>query len=406
MRFCFLMPQLEHYSPVSGGAIATVTANVAHELERGGDCVDVIAPDCGEPTYRRGKLHLVNVHKAGALREIAAHLEARLRRWHFPHEGRFFSKSLQTLGRVSPDVVVLANDLERISLVRRLLPRSKVVVWLHNECRLRKGSGSRLSDADAFLCCSDHIKRWFVAEYDIPSARVYTAYAGIDRSAFYPEADDPDQKELRLLFTGRLDPNKGVDIAVDSVLRLRAMGLPIQLSIAGNIWFYGQGNAYRDAFQCRLRAAMGADGIDWLGHVPRRFLPRVMRQHDVGLVLSRSDEPFGLVVLESMASGLAVLASPRGGLPEACSGAAILVEPNNTTEIERVLHRLCEDRDELRRWKKRSLSRVQSASWSATAWALRRAVESRTNGCDSIGLADSQPVAGRDLCKSGAFKTA
>ena len=60
-RFCFLMPHLEHYSPVSGGAIATVTANVVAELLVRGHKVDVVASDCSEPFYDHGDIHPVRV---------------------------------------------------------------------------------------------------------------------------------------------------------------------------------------------------------------------------------------------------------------------------------------------------------------------------------------------------------
>ena len=177
-----------------------------------------------------------------------------------------------------------------------------------------------------------------------------------------------------MLFTGRLDPNKGVDIAVNVVARLRSKGVRIRLSVAGNVWFYRQKGSDRDPFQKGLRAAMRAGGVDWIGHVPRRFLPDVMRAHDVALVPSRSEEPFGLVVLESMASGLAVVASPRGGVREACGGAAMLVDPEDTEGMEECLKTLSIDRCELDRWKARSLDRAKAANWRGTAEVVCGAV--------------------------------
>ncbi len=373
-HFCFLMPHLEHYSPVSGGAIATVTANVSDELVLRGHKVDVVASDCSEPFYEQGEVHPIRVGMVGAIPEIAAHLEARFRGWDTPNGGRFYSASLSVLERLLPDVVVLANDLERISAVRRVVPRARIVVWMHNECRLRKTIPNVLRDADAVLCCSQYIKSWVLREYGLAPELVHTAYAGIKRNVFYPSSDAARPSELRVLFTGRLDPNKGVDIAVNLVGRLRSKGVPIRLSVAGNVWFYRQRGSDRDPFRISLRKAMKAAGVDWLGHVPRRFLPGVMRGHDVALVPSRSEEPFGLVVLESMASGLAVVASPRGGVPEACGGAAMLIDPEDTAGMEGCLETLAWDQEELERWKVRSIERVKAASWSGTAAVLCGAV--------------------------------
>lgn len=380
MHFCFLMPQLERYSPVSGGAIATVTANVSCELLRNSHRVDVITAECCEPVYEYGTVHEVRAGANGAISEMAAHLEARLRGWDSPNGGRYYSAGLKVLAKLQPDIVVLANDLERITAVRLLLPSVRIVVWVHNECRLGRGMPDRLKDADVFLCCSDYIRNWMMSEYGLNASSVYTAYAGIDGTRFTPESLPSDQKELRVLFTGRLDPNKGVDIAVDVVGRLRGKGVPIRLSVAGNVWFYPRKGADRDPFLSRLRTAMRGGGVDWMGHVPRRFLPEVMRRHDVALVPSRSKEPFGLVVLESMASGLAVVASPRGGLSEACGGAAMLVDPEDAGGIETFLERLCRNRAELDSWKVRSLERVKTARWSATAEMLCSAVGAKNDG--------------------------
>jgi len=387
MHFCFLMPQLEYYSPVSGGAIATVTANVSRELLKNSHRVDVVTSECCEPLYGDGTVHEVKARSAGAVSEVAAHLEARLRGWDSPNGGRYFSSGFKMLDKLRPDTVVLANDLERIAAVRRLLPQVRIVVWVHNECRLRRGGADQVRDADVLLCCSEYIRNWMVREYALDASRVYTAHAGIDETLFSPASSPLVQKELRVLFTGRLDPNKGVDIAVNVVARLRNKGVPISLSVAGNAWFYPQKGATRDPFQNGLRSAMRFGGVDWMGHVPRRFLPEVMRQHDVALVPSRSQEPFGLVVLESMASGLAVVASPRGGLSEACGGAAILVDPEDSVGIEAWLERLCSDRAELERWKIRSLERIKAARWSGTAETLCRAVGARTIGvtCGELG---------------------
>ena len=394
MRFCFLMPQLEHYSPVSGGAIATVTANVARELQFMGHRVDVVAADSYDPVYAAGCFHSVRESSGGALFEIAAHFEARLRGWDAPHGGRYYSAGLRLLERLQPDVVVLANDLARISAVRRLLPRVRIVVWMHNECRLRKGMPNGFGDADAFLCCSHYVKNWLVREYGLALSRVHTAHAGIDRTLFYPDTTTTAQRDLRVLFTGRLDPNKGVDIAVNVVSRLRKKGASIRLSVAGNVWFYRLKGGERDPFQTGLRTAMRDGGVDWMGHVPRRFLPAVMRRHDVALVPSRSEEPFGLVVLESMASGLAVVASPRGGLSEACGGAGMLVDPEDNNGMERTLERLSMDPDDLGSWKARSLERVKTADWSGTAGVLCRAVGAQTREvqeCETLSAKEPRP---------------
>jgi glycosyltransferase involved in cell wall biosynthesis len=409
MHFCFLLPQMEHYSPVSGGAIATVTVNVCKELQSLGQHVDVIASDCCEPLYNEGTLHLIHPGEVRPVFESALHFEARFRGWDAPHEGRFYAQALTILKTLRPDVVVLANDLRRIAPVRRAVPSAQIVSWLHNECGLREGASAQCEEADAFLCCSEYIRNWLLRQYQLDQARVHTALAGVDHERFYPSFGPNHGGNLRVLFTGRLDQNKGVDIAVDTVSKLREQGVPIQLSVAGNAWFYQRKGREKSSFQDGLRKAMKESGSDWLGHVPRRFLPEVMRGHDLALVLSRSREPFGLVVLEAMASGLAVIASPRGGLMEACGGAAMLVDPENSQRIADLMEILATDPAELMKWRDRSRQRSMTARWSHTAAVLCGAVGARRDRnypveCRGRSLGDAAQLANQFCDSEGTLQ--
>ena len=99
--------------------------------------------------------------------------------------------------------------------------------------------------------------------------------------------------------------------------------MPISLTVAGGLWFYGHGDEMNDPYFRLLKSKMDAAEASCLGHVVRAEVPELIRDHDVVCVLSRSQEPFSLVALEAMASGCAVIASNRGGLPEACGGSGL-----------------------------------------------------------------------------------
>ena len=59
--------------------------------------------------------------------------------------------------------------------------------------------------------------------------------------------------------------------------------------------------------------------------------------HTTLSVFSRWDDPFCLVVLEAMASGCAVVASLRGGIPEAAGGAAVLAPSDDPDSVATIL---------------------------------------------------------------------
>ena len=135
---------------------------------------------------------------------------------------------------------------------------------------------------------------------------------GVDRVRFAPERRDDQwrraqgwsDEDVVLLFFGRLVLEKGVRDFVSVVQRLRASGVAVRPLIVG-------AGPARDEFD-----ALG-DAV-FTGHVEGEELARAIASADILLHPSRT-EAFGNVVLEAMASGLAVVCA-------AADSAAALVE--------------------------------------------------------------------------------
>lgn len=121
-----------------------------------------------------------------------------------------------------------------------------------------------------------------------------------------------------LIFVGRLIRGKGVQILIEAMRELARRGFQRQLTIVGT------GRA-RAEF---MRAAEGLP-INFLGVKHGRELRDLIADHKTLVVPSLEPEPFGIVALEGLASGCAVVASRNGGLPEAVGPHGVLFEPNN-----------------------------------------------------------------------------
>jgi glycosyltransferase involved in cell wall biosynthesis len=142
-------------------------------------------------------------------------------------------------------------------------------------------------------------------------------WQGVDLRVFSPR-DARDTRDARdvspapaLLYTGRLHPTKGCDLAIRALGQLRRRGVAATLTLAG------RGDVAEEA---RLRAVAAEEDVErhvrWLGFVPRADLPEIYRAHDVFLFPSRWAEPAGLTYLEAMACGVPVVALARGGAAE------------------------------------------------------------------------------------------
>lgn len=160
------------------------------------------------------------------------------------------------------------------------------------------------------------------------------------------------------LFVGRLEPHqKGLEPLVRSLAILpRSVGF--ELRIIGEDW----GGA---ALVRRLASELGVDDrITLVGRVPRENLLREYAAADL-LVMPSLFEPFGIVLLEAMASGLPVVASRVGGIPEVVvdGETGLLVEPGNASEIASAVLRLAESPGLRARMGARGRERARSYSW-------------------------------------------
>lgn len=113
---------------------------------------------------------------------------------------------------------------------------------------------------------------------------------------------------------GRVDTWKGFDVALDAFVLVREQ-LPDARLVLTGVPVRGKAD-YARGLQER---AAGTPGTCWTG--PRRDVPDLFADLDVLLVPSTSPEPYGLVVVEALASGCPVVASAAGGPVEILAAA-------------------------------------------------------------------------------------
>ena len=164
----------------------------------------------------------------------------------------------------------------------------------------------KLARAGSWLFASNTLaERARKGGWELAEARV--AFPGIDHALFYDPPPPRGEWAWRLLYCGRIDERKGIDLAVES---LAHMPPGARLRVVG-----GGDEEHLSALGA-LTDRLGLAGRVSFERRPRAELPSVYAEADATLFPVRWAEPFGLVPLESMAMGTPAVASGRGGSGE------------------------------------------------------------------------------------------
>ena len=177
---------------------------------------------------------------------------------------------------------------------------------------------------------------------------------GVDIDRFAKAEAWPTDRPA-VLFTGRHEPRKGLRVLLDAFAGLEDRAV---------LWVVGLGPETEE-----LRAR-GQPGVEWLGQVSDLELARRMKAATVFCAPSLHGESFGVVLLEAMAAGTAVVASDIDGYRDVSHDEedALLVPAGDRVALRRALRRALGDellRDEL----------TDAASARVQAFAMTRLAE-------------------------------
>lgn len=256
------------------------------------------------------------------------------------------SRSLQL-----PLVVTLQGELTMDAA--QIFQRSRFAQWLMRTV---------LREADAITACSGQTLREaeeFLGEPFGERGRV--VYNGIRLDEFTGAAPY-EHPRAYILAIGRHVPQKGFDVLLEAYAQLvHARETDVDLVLAGD----GSERANLEELAERLRLK---DRVHFVGRVDRRQAARLFLGCEFFVLPSRH-EPMGIVNLEAMAAGKAVLASRVGGVPELVQDGktGILVPGGNSGELAEGLRRLLSSPALYRGMGAAGKQRAAGFDWSAIA---------------------------------------
>jgi glycosyltransferase involved in cell wall biosynthesis len=218
-----------------------------------------------------------------------------------------------------------------------------------------------LKGINKFIAVSNHTKLDWV-KFGIAADKIAVVYNGTNTEKFKPLENNITNKkqwnipeDVRVItYVGRLDKTKGLETLIGAFSLLVINGINAKLLIAGKpLVHLGEdgkespiiGEKYKLSLQ-QLSKDLGIEkNVDFLGHVADTV--SLYQVSDVTVLPSRWSEPFGRVIIESMACGTPVVASRIGGIPEVLTGEfqQWLFEPGNQLDLADKLNRIIHWRD-------------------------------------------------------------
>ena len=180
---------------------------------------------------------------------------------------------------------------------------------------------------------------------------------GVDVGAFSTEEPAPDLPPGRkVLWVGRLDPQKGFGVVLKAFARLSAELPDLQLVVAGD--GRDRGAVQQLPSEARSRVVM-------LGSVPHGLLPAYHAAADVFVAPALGQESFGMVLVEAMAAGVPVVASDIAGYREVVQDGVngLLVPPDDASALAAAVRRVLGDPELAERLRDNGRARAETYSW-------------------------------------------
>jgi len=313
-----LLPEAEPFSDVTGGAISRWVANVAKS------CGDMVVCGLADETWgfpRERIIKVVDLHRLSALRAHPRRIPAWMQKTIITGVLRPLIRSVR-----AGDIVWVHNRPEFASVLSQPLTDggARVVLHMHNSHLKAFDSRALRLDAVTPVFCSNFLAQE-AACLGLAMKPGFVLHNGVDLERFSPSRRGA-VGIVEIAFSGRLVPEKGAHVLVEAMGLLHRQCFDAHCTIIGAAGF---GTNTTSDYAKQLHSRLPSN-TTMAGYLAGSEYAARLRQADVFCCPSIWEEPFGVVIIEAMASGLPVVASSTGGIPEILQhGGGLLVEPSD-----------------------------------------------------------------------------
>lgn len=199
---------------------------------------------------------------------------------------------------------------------------------------------------DLFITITKELKKLALAYLPMPEKSIQVLYYGVDS----PQPLSIEEKEalrqrlgnntqqFAVAIVGRIEQGKGQHLVIDAVKRLMHEGINIHATLIGPV----MDETYYQSIQQGVRSDNLKDNICFYGSHDNPI--DIMSVFDC-VILASGKETFGLVLIEAMRNGVAVIGSNAGGVPEVIENGVtgLLFVPKDPEDLARQIAKLYHD---------------------------------------------------------------
>lgn len=232
-----------------------------------------------------------------------------------------------------------------------------------------------IKKADQIIATSDSDLKYIHALYNCPLGKITVLAPGVNHRLFKPlnkssakKFIEADAKHKLILFVGRIEPLKGIDVLLYAIkiLLQKKPNLPLCLWVVGG----GSINSKKELVHLkRISRLLGLTTcVRFVGKKARKELPYYYNAAEVVLLPSQY-ESFGMTVLEAMACGVPVITTDVTGISGLLDKeySFLLTSASNPIGLAGKIENLLTNEKEYQRTSKSVLKKVQNLSWENVA---------------------------------------
>jgi spore coat protein SA len=332
-----LLTESEPFSEYHGGAISRWVANV---LRSDDDSIVLASAADNSWSFRQQRVQVVKCLLAyKKFNDIAG----RMLPWRLRTQllGVILRRAIRN---IEPgDTVWVHNRPEFAAALEPFihLHQAKLILFMHNSHLVERPEKLvRAIQADSYVFVSHYLEQQVLQKFPC-IGKTKVLHGGADMTIFYPavKIDSPIRVPVVLL-AGRLVPDKGLHIFVDAMEILQKRNVQLDGVVLGGSGFGNVGpTTYLKEIQQRAPS-----NVSFHAYCSGSALGARFREADIFCMPACWHEPLGLVVLEAMATGLAIVATRSGGIPEMLTqGGGILVTRGSAVELADALEQVAMD---------------------------------------------------------------